>query len=224
MLGGTAKIDMFEFGRRDPNTPLETTLATLDELVQEGKIGGVALSEVNAETIRAAAKITNIVAVEIEISLFCTDPLTNGITKACAELNIPIIAYCPLGRGLLSGHIKSFEDLPEKDLRRMLPRFQPPNFENNMRLVHKVETLAREKNCTAAQLAIAWIVNLSKGPEMPTIIPIPGATTVDRIIENGKGQDVDLNETEMTEINQILVTCEVTGDRYHPGGMKWING
>ena len=91
-LGGTAKIDMFECGRRDPNTPLEVTLATLEELVQEGKIAGVALSEVNADTIRAAAKITKIVAVEIEISLFCTDALTNGITKACAELNIPIIA------------------------------------------------------------------------------------------------------------------------------------
>ena len=92
LLGGTVKIDMFECGRRDPNTPLEDTLAMLEELVQEGKIAGVALSEVNADTIRAAAKITHIVAVEIELSLFCTDPLTNGITKACAELDIPIIA------------------------------------------------------------------------------------------------------------------------------------
>ncbi|KAL2047434.1 hypothetical protein ABVK25_011542 [Lepraria finkii] len=224
MLGGTAKIDMFECGRRDPNTPLETTLATLEELVQQGKIAGVALSEVNADTIRAAAKITKIVAVEIEISLFCTDPLTNGITKACAELNIPIIAYCPLGRGLLSGQIKSFDDIAEKDLRRMLPRFQPPNFENNMKLVKKIETLAQKKKCTSAQLAIAWVVNLSKRKGMPTIIPIPGATTADRVIENGKAKDVDLNEEEMAEVNRILATCEVTGDRYHPAGMKWING
>ena len=92
MLGGNGKIDMFECGRRDPNVPLETTLATLEELVKEGKIGGVALSEVNADTIRTAAKITKIVAVEIEISLFCTEPLFNGITEACADLNIPIIA------------------------------------------------------------------------------------------------------------------------------------
>ena len=92
MLGGKGKIDMFECGRRDPNTPLETTLATLEALVNEGKIGGVALSEVNADTIRAAAKITNIVAVEVEVSLFCTDPLSNGIATACAELDIPIIA------------------------------------------------------------------------------------------------------------------------------------
>ena len=92
MLGDTGKIDMFECARRDPHTPLETTLATLDEFVKDGKIGGIALSEVSADTIRAAAKITKIVAVEIEISLFCTDPLTNGITQACAELDIPIIA------------------------------------------------------------------------------------------------------------------------------------
>lgn len=92
MLGGKGKIDMFECARRDPNTPLEATLATLEELVKEGKIGGVALSEVNANTIREAAKVTKIVAVEIEISLFSTEPLSNGITKACAELDIPIIA------------------------------------------------------------------------------------------------------------------------------------
>ncbi len=92
MLGGKGKIDMFECGRRDPNTPLETTLGTLEELVKEGKIGGVALSEVNANTIRAAAKITKIVAVEVEVSLFSTEPLSNGIAEACAELNIPIIA------------------------------------------------------------------------------------------------------------------------------------
>ncbi|KAL9104898.1 MAG: hypothetical protein Q9163_000215 [Psora crenata] len=224
MLGGKGKIDMFECGRRDPNTPLETTLATLADLVQEGKIGGVALSEVNADTIRAAAKITKIVAVEVEISLFSTDPLSNGIAKACAELNIPIIAYSPIGRGMLSGQIKSFDDISEKDLRRALPRFQPPNFENNMKLVKKLETLAEKKKRTSAQLALAWLVGLSKKEGMPTIIPIPGATTVDRVVENGKASEVELNEEEMAQIDQILATCEVSGDRYHPAGMKSING
>ena len=133
-------------------------------------------------------------------------------------------SYCPLGRGLLSGQIKSFDDMAENDLRRMLPRFQPPNFENNMKLVKRIETLAQKKRCTSAQLAIAWVVNLSKRNGMPTIIPIPGATTADRVIENGKAKDVDLNEEEMAEIHQILATCEVTGDRYHAAGMKWING
>ena len=93
-----------------------------------------------------------------------------------------------------------------------------------MKLVQRIETLAQKKKCTSAQLAIAWIVNLGKKIGMPTIIPIPGATTVDRVIENGNAKDVDLSEEEMAEIDQILATCEVTGDRYHPAGMKWING
>lgn len=125
---------------------------------------------------------------------------------------------------MLSGQIKSFDDIPEKDFRRMLPRFQPPNFENNMKLVKKLETLAQKKKCTSAQLALAWVVSLSKKKGMPTIIPIPGATTVDRVIENGKASEVELNEEEMMEIDQILATCEVAGDRYHPAGMKLING
>ena len=106
----------------------------------------------------------------------------------------------------------------------MLPRFQPPNFDNNMKLVKKVETLAHEKNCTAAQLALAWVVSLSKRKGMPTIIPIPGATRADRVIENGKAGDIELNEEELTQIDQILATCEVMGDRYQPAGMKSING
>ncbi len=125
---------------------------------------------------------------------------------------------------MLSGQIKSFDDIPQNDLRRMLPRFQPPNFENNMKLVKKLETMAQKKKCTSAQLALAWVVSLSKQKGMPRIIPIPGATTVDRVIENGKASDVELNEEEMVEIDQILATCEVAGDRYHPAGMKSING
>ncbi len=125
---------------------------------------------------------------------------------------------------MLTGQIKSFDDIPEKDLRRMLPRFQPPNFENNIKLVKKLETLAQKKGCTSAQLALAWVVNLSSKKGMPTIIPIPGATTVERVIENGKASEVELNEEEMAEIDQMLATCEVAGDRYHPAGMKSING
>lgn len=125
---------------------------------------------------------------------------------------------------MLSGQIKSFDDIPEKDIRRILPRFQPPNFENNMKLVKKLETLAEKKKCTSAQLALAWVLSLSKKKGMPTIIPIPGATTVDRVIENGKASDVELKEEEMVEIEQIVATCEVAGDRYHPAGMKSING
>ncbi len=125
---------------------------------------------------------------------------------------------------MLSGQIKSFDDIPEKDLRRMLPRFQPPNFETNMKLVKRLETLAQKKNCTAAQLALAWVVSLSNKERMPTFFPIPGTTTADRALENGKASDVELNDADIAEIDQALATCEVAGDRYHPAGMKSING
>ena len=118
----------------------------------------------------------------------------------------------------------SFEDIPEKDMRRLLPRFQPPNFENNMKLVQKMETLATKKKCTSAQLALAWVVSLSKKQGMPEIIPIPGATKVEHAIENGEAQHVKLSEEDLTEIDQILATCEVAGERYHPAGMKSVNG
>jgi len=133
-------------------------------------------------------------------------------------------SYCPIGRGMLSGQIKSFDDIPEKDMRRMLPRFQPPNFENNMKLVKELEMLASRKGCTSAQLALAWVVNLSKMPGMPIVIPIPGATTVNHAIENGKSKDIELNEKELAEIDEMLATCEVAGERYHSAGMKSVNG
>ena len=125
---------------------------------------------------------------------------------------------------MLSGHIKSFDDIPEKDMRRNLPRFQPPNFENNMILVKKLENLAQRKSCTSAQLALAWLISLSKKNGMPKIIPIPGATTIAHAIENGKAGEIELNEEEIAEIDQVLATCEVAGDRYHPAGMRNING
>ena len=124
---------------------------------------------------------------------------------------------------MLSGQIKSFDDIPE-DLRRMMPRFQPLNFENNMKLVKKLETLAEKKKCTSAQLALAWAVSLPKWQGMPTIIPIPGARTVDRVIENGRAGGSKLNEEEMVEIDQLLATCEVAGDRYSTKSKVFARG
>ena len=106
----------------------------------------------------------------------------------------------------------------------MLPRFQPPNFENNMRLVRELETLAAKKNCTPAQLAPAWVISLSKREGMPIVIPIPGATTISHAVENGRANDEELKEEEMMEIDRMLTTCEIWGERYHPAGMKSING
>ena len=125
---------------------------------------------------------------------------------------------------MLSGHIKSFDDIPEKDMRRSLPRFQPANFENNMILVKKLENLAQRKNCTSTQLALAWLISLSKKDGMPRIIPIPGAGTAAHATENGKAGEIELKEEEMEEIDQVLATCEVAGDRYHQLGMRNLNG
>ncbi|GME60211.1 aldo keto reductase [Neofusicoccum parvum] len=222
MLGEKGKIDIFEPARRDPKVPLEQTLEALAELVKEGKIGGVALSEVNANTIKEAARITKIAAVEIELSLWQTDPLTNGITEACKELDIPIVAYSPIGSGILTGQIKSFDDIPEHDFRKTSPRFQPENFEVNLQLVRALEKFATAKNCTPAQLAINWVQALSNRPDMPVIIPIPGATSAERVAENSRG--VDLTKEELREIDGILASFEVVGSRTHPAIQHLADG
>jgi pyridoxine 4-dehydrogenase len=127
-----------------------------------------------------------------------------------------------MGRGMLTGQIKSFEDIPDKDIRKILPRFQPENFQNNMKLVRELDAIATKKGCTPAQLALGWVRSLSKREGMPEVIPIPGATTVERVMENSV--EVDLNEEEMKEIDSILASCQVIGDRYHSFGMKLVNG
>ncbi|PKS10544.1 hypothetical protein jhhlp_002298 [Lomentospora prolificans] len=217
-LSGSIKVDMFECARRDRKVPLETTLGVLEnEYVKTGKIGGISLSEVSAETIHEAVKITRINAVEVELSLWATDVLENGVAEACAKYNIPLVAYSPLGRGILTGQIKSPEDIPEGDFRRFLPRFQPDTFAINLELVRQVEKLANKKQCTLSQLAIGWCLALSRRPNMPTIIPIPGATTEDRVNENSK--IVELTDEEMAEIDAILAKFEVVGDRYPKGSL-----
>ncbi|KAF2816387.1 Aldo/keto reductase [Mytilinidion resinicola] len=216
-LGGKGKIDMYECGRRDTRVPMETTLNTLKELVEEGKIGSVALTEVNATTIREAAKIVNISAVEIELSLWNTDPLRNGVLSTCAELGIPVFAYCPLGRGFLTGKL-NFEDIPEGDYRRMLPKNQPENLKKNLQLVKQVETLAEKKGFTTAQVALGWILGLSKQEGMPLIVPIPGTSSPDRVRENAAA--AALADDEMKAVEAILSLNPVVGDRYHAHGMK----
>ncbi|KAF2864684.1 NADP-dependent oxidoreductase domain-containing protein [Massariosphaeria phaeospora] len=220
-LEGRGKIDMFELARIDVDVTLETQLGALGQLVGEGKIGGVALTEVNAETIRKAVKIVKIVAVEIELSLWCTDPLYNGILDTCAELEIPVMAYCPVGRGVLTGQLNSFEDIPEGDYRRMLPRYQPENLDQNRKLVEQVAKLAQKKGCTTAQVALGWLLGLSKQEGRPVIIPIPGSTNVHHIRENAA--TVALDEEEMNLVDAIIAENPVAGERYHPHGMKMVN-
>ncbi|ROW02517.1 hypothetical protein VMCG_06116 [Cytospora schulzeri] len=216
-LKGRAVIDLFEFGRRDPNVPLDVTFGVIDkEYVQTGKIRGISLSEVRAETIHEAVKHTKVSAVEVELSLFSTHVLKNGVAAACAQYGIPLIAYSPLGRGMLTGQFRKFEDLPEDSLllHFKFPRFQKENFDINIQLVDKVEEIARKKGCTPAQLAINWTRALSRRPGMPTIIPIPGATTAERVEENSKV--VDITDEEMAQIDVILAKFTTAGERY-PG-------
>ncbi|KAI1260322.1 Aldo/keto reductase [Xylariaceae sp. FL1019] len=215
-LKGRKRIDLFEFARRDPKVPMETTFSVMDkEYVQTGKIGGISLSEVRAETIHEAVKHTKVSAVEVELSLFTTDVLENGIAAACAQHGIPLIAYSPLGMGLLTGQIRKFEDLPEDSVLRHFPRYQPGNFETNIELVNEVEKLAKKKGCTPAQFAINWVRTLSRRPGMPVIIPIPGGTTSARVEENSKL--VELTDDDMAQIDTILAKFTTAGDRYPAG-------
>ncbi|KAK5657114.1 hypothetical protein OQA88_3642 [Cercophora sp. LCS_1] len=210
-LKGRKKIDIFECARRDPTVPMATTFAAIQEYVDKGLVGGIALSEVAAPTIHEAVKLTKVVAIELEVSLWCTDIFNNGVAAACAEHNIPIVAYSPLGSGILTGKFKSIDDLPNPALRDY-PRFQPDVFHINLELVKQAEELAAKKGCTSAQLAINWARSLSKRPGMPTVIPIPGATRPEMVSENAKL--VDLTTEEMDEIDATLAKFEIVGGRY----------
>jgi pyridoxine 4-dehydrogenase len=212
LLDGRKSVDIFECARVDPNIPIEETIRSLAELVKEGKINGIGLSETSAETIRRAHKVHPIAAVEVELSLWATDILWNGIATTCGELGIPIVAYSPLAKGALTGLINTIADIPEGDPRKHLPKFQDDVMAANMRVTHEVEKLAEKKGVTKAQVAIGWVKALSGRNGMPTIIPIPGAITVERVLENGR--DVVLTQDEMEEIEGILKNNEVKGARY----------
>ncbi|KAJ9609768.1 hypothetical protein H2200_006096 [Cladophialophora chaetospira] len=231
VLDGTKTIDIFECARLDHNVPLEETIGTLAELVKEGKIGGIGLSEVKASTIERAHKIHPIAAVEIELSLWTTDVLNNGIAETCGRLGIPIVAYSPLSRGALAGEtIRKNADIPEGDFRKHSPRFQDDVLEYNNQIVDEVEQLAHKKGVTKAQIAIAWVRALSgrtvttedgRQIKLGTIIPIPGATRPERVIENTKL--VELTDAEMEEIAAILKRNPIKGDRYPKQGMAHLN-
>ncbi|RXG47821.1 hypothetical protein VDGE_04222 [Verticillium dahliae] len=222
-LGPRGTIDEFEIARVDANVPYEHSLRPIVDAAAKGRIGGVSVSEVSANTIRRAAKVTKISSVEIELSLWETDALTNGITDVCAELDIPIVAYSPLGRGLLTGAIRSPAGIPDGDFRKVLPRYQPGNFEVNLKLADKVTEFAARKRCTAAQVAIAWLLAIARRPGMPTIIPIPGSSSPERVRENCAAAAVELSEADIAEIDDILAQFRPAGERYHEHGMHLLD-
>lgn len=212
-LGGTKSLDIYECARIDPKTPVEQTIGAIAEFVKAGKLGGISMSECGAESIRRGNSVHPISAVEVEFSLFSPDILTNGVGKTCGELGIPIIAYSPFSRGLLTGSVTSHDQLDPN--RSAYPRMQPEALKENLKLVNEVQKLADKKGVTVGQMSLAWIKWHSERNGMPTIIPIPGGSTVKQVEENFKV--VDLTDAEGEELDQVRKTVEVVGRRYPEG-------
>ena len=212
VLDGKKFLDLFEPARQDPNVPLEETMNAMAKYINAGKLGGISLSEVTAEQIRNAEKIHKVAAVEVEMSLHSPDILNNGVAKTCGELDIPIVAYSPLGRGLLTATFSKPEDIDKGDIRHHLPRFQPGNMEKNAAMGQEIQKVAKTKGCTPAQVALAWVYSYSGKEGFGTIIPIPGSTTKERAIENAVV--VTFTDEELREIEEIMKKTEVAGGRY----------
>ena len=187
------------------------------ELVREGKIRGIGLSEVNEDTLRKAHAVHPITALQSEYSLWTRDP-EDGVLQACKELGIAFVAYSPLGRGFLTGQIKTFQDFGEDDYRRFSPRFQGENFIRNLELVTKIETMAKAKACTASQLALAWV--MAQGDN---IFPIPGTKRIKYLEENVGALNVMLTEKDLNEINEIAPKNAAAGLRYPEAMMGSVN-
>ncbi|KAM0247716.1 hypothetical protein ACHAQJ_009747 [Trichoderma viride] len=220
VLDGKAFLDIYSPGRIDPKVPIEETVRTLVEYIKAGKIGGYGLSECSAATLRRAHLVHPVSAVEIELSLFATDILSNGIAQTCSELKIPLIAYSPLSRGFLTGQIKKLDDIPEGDSRRLFPRFQPDVFDLNIKLVEEIEQLAKKTGYTMPQVAIAWVTSQATKWNI-AVIPIPGCTTVARAVENCA--QVSLKEQDLEELSQMVAKMTVIGNRYPDIYQKYLN-
>ena len=212
ILDGKKFIDIFGPARVDPNVPIESTIGALGELMKEGKIGGIQLSEVKADTIRRASNIHKIEMVEAEVSLWATDIFSNGVAETCAELGIVVLGHTPLGGGMLTGNIQRVDDMAASNHHKHFPRFEAENFQKNLQLVEKLKKLAAKKGCSTAQLALSWIKSHNGKPGMPWILPIAGARSGARIRENC--DTVDLSQAELMEINSILERFPVAGARY----------
>jgi len=214
---GIETIDLYYQHRVDPARPIEETVGVMSELVKEGKIRELGLSEAGAQTLRRAAKVHAIAALQSEYSLWTRDPETNGVLETCRELGIGFVAYSPLGRGFLTGKIGKPTDLEEKDWRRMNPRFVGENFEKNLRLAEHVKNLARKKGCTTAQLALAWV--LARGED---VVPIPGTKRVKYLEENMGAVRVAFTRQELEEIDRLFPVGAAAGTRYPEAMMGMV--
>lgn len=214
---GVDVIDLYYLHRVDPQIPIEDTVGAMADLVRSGKIRRIGLSEASADTIRRAHAVHPITAVQTEYSLWSRDP-EDDVLPTLRELGIGFVAYSPLGRGFLAGRFKTIDDLAPDDWRRGSPRFQGENFARNLRLVDQVGQLAREKNCTPAQLALAWV--LSQGMD---IVPIPGTSSLERLEENVGALHVTLTPDDLARLEAIAPKGAAAGERYHSDGMKLVN-
>jgi len=214
---GVDTIDLYYQHRVDPKTPIEETVGALADLVREGKIRYIGLSEASAETIRRAHKVHSIAALQSEYSLWTRDP-EDDVLSTTRELEIAFVAYSPLGRGFLAGQIKRFEDLAADDYRRFSPRFQGGNFQKNLDLVARVESIAKEKRCTPGQLALAWL--LAQGDD---IIPIPGTKRRKYLEENFGALNVELSADDLRRIEEAAPHGAASGERYPEHMMALIN-
>jgi aryl-alcohol dehydrogenase-like predicted oxidoreductase len=210
-------IDLYYQHRVDPDTPIEETVGAMAELVRAGKVRFLGLSEAGADTIRRAHAVHPITALQSEYSLWTRDP-EEEILPVCRELGIGFVPYSPLGRGFLTGKIQKPEDLPEDDYRKTTPRFQGDNFQRNLDLVKRVEEIAREKRCTPAQLALAWV--LARGSH---IVPIPGTKRRKYLQENIGALTVDLTPEDLERIEGIASKDAFAGSRYPEAMMKLLN-
>ncbi|HLW81996.1 MAG TPA: aldo/keto reductase [Candidatus Acidoferrales bacterium] len=213
---GVDTIDLYYQHRAYPATPIEETVGAMAQLVREGKVRCLGLSEPGPDTLRRAAKVHPITAVQNEYSLWTRDP-EDKILPLCRELGIGFVAYSPLGRGFLTGQIKSYEDLPADDYRRNSPRFQGDNFANNLELVRRVEEIAKEKNCKPSQLALAWV--LAQGED---VVPIPGTKRRKYLEENVAALDVELTPEDLRRINEVIPQGAAAGARYPEHMMKAV--
>ncbi len=213
---GIDTIDLYYQHRVDPDTPIEETVGAMAELVKEGKVRFLGLSEAGAQTIRRAHAVHPITALQTEYSLWSRDP-EDELLAVCRELGIAFVAYSPLGRGFLTGQFKQFEDLAPDDYRRFSPRFQGENFQCNLNLVRHIEEAAKQKGCTASQLALAWV--LAQGNH---IIPIPGTKRRKYLEENAGAMKVILTPDDLARINEIAPVGAAAGTRYPESMMGMV--
>ncbi|MBS0633603.1 MAG: aldo/keto reductase [Verrucomicrobia bacterium] len=214
---GVDTIDLYYQHRVDPATPIEETVGAMAELVRAGKVRHLGLSEAGADTIRRAHRVHPITALQTEYSLWTRDP-EDGILATCRELGIGFVAYSPLGRGFLTGQIKTFEDFAADDYRRLSPRFQGENFARNLALVERVGAIAKAKGCTASQLALAWV--LAQGDD---VVPIPGTKRRTYLDENLGALKVSLTAADLAAIEAACPKNAASGLRYPAAMMSAVN-